>query len=406
MPEAINIEVTQALTPVTVNITTGIPGMGVPQGGTTGQLLAKASNPDNDTEWVDPAAGGGGGVTDHGALSGLSDDDHPQYLNNVRGDARYPQILHTHDDRYYTEAETDTLLSGKAAATHSHAIADVTGLQSALDGKQPSGSYAAATHSHAISDVTGLQTALDGKAPSSHTHTASQITDFAAAVSANTDVAGNTSARHSHSNKSILDSIQEALTTLLKSAYDSAVTWISTNGTNLVNHLSNTSNPHTVTKSQVGLGNADNTSDANKPISNATQTALNAKQATLTTTHSAQSGTVAMPSAATWYTGTSISLTAGTYLISGQINVSVASGSAVPEGRITDGTTVYSSNMGQPPAVGSRHMPISLAPVPVVLSGSATLSIQGYLNTINATINGSTPSGQANVTYITAVKIA
>lgn len=24
--------------------------------------------------------GGGGGVTDHGALTGLSDDDHPQYL--------------------------------------------------------------------------------------------------------------------------------------------------------------------------------------------------------------------------------------------------------------------------------------------------------------------------------------
>jgi hypothetical protein len=34
------------------------------------------------------------------------------------------------------------------------------------------------------------------------------------------------------------------------------------------------------TKSDVGLGNCDNTSDANKPISSATQTALNAKEAT------------------------------------------------------------------------------------------------------------------------------
>lgn len=33
--------------------------------------------------------GGGGGVTDHGALTGLSDDDHTQYFNQVRGDARY-----------------------------------------------------------------------------------------------------------------------------------------------------------------------------------------------------------------------------------------------------------------------------------------------------------------------------
>lgn len=29
------------------------------------------------------------GVTDHGALTGLADDDHPQYLTPVRGDARY-----------------------------------------------------------------------------------------------------------------------------------------------------------------------------------------------------------------------------------------------------------------------------------------------------------------------------
>ena len=77
-----------------------------------------------------------------------------------------------------------------AAATHAHAISDVTNLQTTLDGKQPSGSYAPATgiapsaisgtavvtndarlsdartptaHSHPISDVTNLQTALDGK---------------------------------------------------------------------------------------------------------------------------------------------------------------------------------------------------------------------------------------------------
>lgn len=42
-------------------------------------------------------------------------------------------------------------------------------------------------------------------------------------------------------------------------------------------HISNVSNPHATTKAQVGLGNADNTSDLNKPISTATQTALNAK---------------------------------------------------------------------------------------------------------------------------------
>ena len=36
--------------------------------------------------------GGGGGVTDHGALTGLADDDHTQYHNDARGDARYQPL--------------------------------------------------------------------------------------------------------------------------------------------------------------------------------------------------------------------------------------------------------------------------------------------------------------------------
>lgn len=46
---------------------------------------------------------------------------------------------------------------------------------------------------------------------------------------------------------------------------------------NLNTHINNKSNPHKVTKAQVGLSEVDNTSDVNKPISNATQTALNGK---------------------------------------------------------------------------------------------------------------------------------
>src|ERR1044072_1721087 len=45
----------------------------------------------------------------------------------------------------------------------------------------------------------------------------------------------------------------------------------------LTSHTSNTSNPHSTTKAQIGLGSVDNTSDADKPISDATQSALNAK---------------------------------------------------------------------------------------------------------------------------------
>ena len=49
-------------------------------------------------------------------------------------------------------------------------------------------------------------------------------------------------------------------------------------------HEARTDNPHGVTKAQVGLGNADNTSDLNKPISTATQAALDGKLDKVVTT--------------------------------------------------------------------------------------------------------------------------
>ena len=44
--------------------------------------------------------------------------------------------------------------------------------------------------------------------------------------------------------------------------------------TKVDNHIANKSNPHEVTKTQVGLGNVNNTSDANKPVSTAQATAI------------------------------------------------------------------------------------------------------------------------------------
>src|SRR5690349_14255794 len=52
-----------------------------------GQVLTWDSTPG---EWV--AATPGSGVTDHGALSGLGDDDHPQYLTQSEADALYAAI--------------------------------------------------------------------------------------------------------------------------------------------------------------------------------------------------------------------------------------------------------------------------------------------------------------------------
>lgn len=57
---------------------------------TTGKIISIASS------------GTPSGYTDHGLLSGLGDDDHTQYHNDTRGDARY-----------YTKAQVDSSLGGK-----------------------------------------------------------------------------------------------------------------------------------------------------------------------------------------------------------------------------------------------------------------------------------------------------
>lgn len=53
--------------------------------------------------------------------------------------------------------------------------------------------------------------------------------------------------------------------------------------TEFSDHVDDENNPHNVTKAQVGLENVDNTADLDKPISTATQTALNAKADKATT---------------------------------------------------------------------------------------------------------------------------
>lgn len=87
-----------------------IEGLGTPTADTDAATKAYV-----DTAVGSGGGGGGGGVTDHGALTGLADDDHTQYHNDARGDARY-----------YTQSQIDTSLSGKADTSHSHAASDVT----------------------------------------------------------------------------------------------------------------------------------------------------------------------------------------------------------------------------------------------------------------------------------------
>jgi hypothetical protein len=53
-------------------------------------------------------------------------------------------------------------------------------------------------------------------------------------------------------------------------------------GNTISSHIEDEDNPHSVTKAQVGLPFADNTSDVNKPVSTATQTAIDALNTAIT----------------------------------------------------------------------------------------------------------------------------
>jgi hypothetical protein len=69
-------------------------------------------------------------------------------------------------------------LIGKSNTGHTHATADVAGLDAALAGKAPS------AHTHEIVNVNGLQIELNGKAPAAHTHAMTAVLGLQAALDA------------------------------------------------------------------------------------------------------------------------------------------------------------------------------------------------------------------------------
>ena len=107
---------------------------------------------------------------------------------------------------------------------------------------------------HPISAITDLQTTLDGISG-----------DVSAETTRAEGVEGN------------LENLTTDSKVNLVSAINEVDSHTDTNATNLSNHIADKNNPHEVTKAQVGLGNCDNTSDLDKPISTATQNALNLK---------------------------------------------------------------------------------------------------------------------------------
>lgn len=130
---------------------------------------------------------GGGGTTDHGLLAGLTDDDHPQYHDDTRGDARY-----------YTQAQIDSQQSTQDTAIAANMAANTAnGAANAVN---------AANIASNDNDISTLQ--------------ADQATQDTAISGNATDIATNS-------------------TDIATNAGD-----ITTNATNLQNHIDDDTNPH------------------------------------------------------------------------------------------------------------------------------------------------------------------
>ncbi len=178
------------------------------------------------------------------------------------------------------QTDLQNALDGKSATGHGHAITDTTGLQTALNGKSDTG------HGHAIADTTGLTTALAGKSDTGHTHSYEPAnTNIQSHISSTANPHGVTKTQVGLGNVDNTSDANKPISTATSTALAGKAATSHTHSyepanTNIQSHIGSTANPHSVTASQVGLGNVNNTSDANKPISTATQTALNGKSDT------------------------------------------------------------------------------------------------------------------------------
>jgi hypothetical protein len=197
----------------------------------TGTVKWSVSNSDT------VSGGGGGGGASSLTLYGLSTNDYTNTEKSKLAGIQSGAEVNVQADWSESSPSSDAYIQNKPT------IPSPTTLHSDLtldDGTNP--------HGTTKTDV-GLS-----NVPNVDTSTTANISD----TTAKRFVSDTEKTEITHSNRSVLDLITEAFTTALKTAYDSTVTWVSTNGANVLSHLSSTSNPHSVTKTQVGLSNVPN----------------------------------------------------------------------------------------------------------------------------------------------------
>ena len=133
----------------------GEDGEGVPDGGTTGQILRKKSNTDQDTEWADPGEADlpAGGTTGQVLTKKSNDDGDVEWSTPAGAGDMLKSVYDTDND-----GKVDTAEDADAVKSHTVPTSGDAGNSDLVLGND--------------SRLT------DSRTPKSHTHTKSEITDF------------------------------------------------------------------------------------------------------------------------------------------------------------------------------------------------------------------------------------
>lgn len=156
----------------------------------------------------------------------------------------------------------------------------------------------------------------------------------------------------------------------------------------------------------------DRTNNDQHPISAITglQTALDGKQPTVTSASGSLGADVQMPSTNTWYTGPSVSLAAGTWLVNCHMTqIRNATTAESIYARISNGSTHYASQQAYHPSASGSGCNVAMTAI-ITLAGTTTVSGQmatsaGATTSLIKAAMAANGAGN-NASTITAIKLA
>lgn len=146
---------------------------------------------------------------------------------------------------------------------------DISKLEAALKAEVERSTEKDAAHDAAISEEVARATEAENQLRRDLTTTNEKVTTNTTNIEKNADAIAKETERATAAESSLSDGLRAEIerATTKETELEGAIT----------THINDTNNPHNVTKEQVGLGKVDNTTDLEKPISVATQAALDTK---------------------------------------------------------------------------------------------------------------------------------